>query len=103
MQAVIKIGSAQHRVAEGDVIDVNRLHEEKGSKIAIEQVLYFEDGTDIRIGQPFLKDVKVTAEVQKIFRGEKMVAFKFKKRKGYKRKVGHRQELSQLKIVKIVV
>ena len=103
MYAVIQIGSSQIKVAEGDTVHTDRQAQEVGKSITLDKVLMYANGTDIRVGQPFLKDVKVTAKIVKKFRGEKLIAFKFQKRKGYKRKVGHRQELSALNIVKIAV
>ena len=101
MYAVVQIGSSQIKVSEGDTIEANRLDQEAGKSITLDKVLMYANGSDIRVGQPFLKDVKVTAKVIQNFRGDKLIAFKFQKRKGYKRKVGHRQELSALNIVKI--
>ena len=101
MYAVVQIGSSQIKVSEGDTIEANRLDQEAGKSITLDKVLMYANGSDIRVGQPFLKDVKVTAKVLQNFRGDKLIAFKFQKRKGYKRKVGHRQELSAINIVKI--
>lgn len=103
MHAVIQIGSSQHKVTEGDLIDVNKVQESESKDFTIDKVLYYEDGADVRFGQPFLKGAKVTAKITKNFRGKKLVAFKFRRRKGYKKTIGHRQELTQLKIVKISV
>ena len=101
MYAVVQIGSSQIKVSEGDTIEANRLKDEAGKSITLDKVLMYANGSDVRVGKPFLTDVKVTAKVIRNFRGDKLIAFKFQKRKGYKRKVGHRQELSALSIVKI--
>ena len=63
MYAIIQIGSSQFKVSEGDVIDAHRLNEKEGKNITVDKVLLFAKGTDVRIGQPYLKDVKVTAKV----------------------------------------
>ena len=101
MHAIIQVGSAQHKVSEGDKIDTNRLPDEEGKNITLDQVLFFAKDNDIRIGQPFLKDVKVTALVLKHHLGEKLIAFKFRRRKNYAKKRGHRQQLTTLNITKI--
>lgn len=102
MYAVIELGSTQYRVKEGDLIETNRLEEKEGEDILLDKVLLFENGSDLRVGHPYLEDVKIKAKVLKHSRGEKVVAFKFRRRKNYHRKKGHRQELTQLNITKIV-
>ncbi len=101
MYAVVQVGSSQYKVSEGDLIESNRMDGEKGKNVTLDKVLLYANGSDIRIGQPFLKDVKVTAKVMDHTRGEKLIAFKFKRRKGYKKKKGHRQKLTVLNITKI--
>ena len=63
MYAIIQVGSSQYKVSEGDTINANRLKEEVGKNITVDKVLLFSKGSDVRIGQPYLKDVKVTAKV----------------------------------------
>ncbi len=101
MYAVVQVGSSQFKVAEGDVIDVDRINGEEGKKINIDQVLMFVNGADIRIGQPFLEDIKVSAKVVKHLLDAKVVAFKYRRRKDSSSKVGHRQRLTTLNITKI--
>ncbi|MDP2653804.1 MAG: 50S ribosomal protein L21 [Candidatus Omnitrophota bacterium] len=101
MFAVIQVGSNQYRIQEGDTIEANRLGEEKGKTLMIDKVLFFENGEDVRVGQPYLKDVKVTATVLGDTLDEKKIAFKFRRRKGYAKKKGHRQKLTALTITKI--
>ena len=91
--AVIQTGGKQYRVAEGDLIEVEKLD--------IEEVLLISDGTKVSIGTPLLKGAAVTAEVVEQFKDEKVIAFKFKRRKGYHRTVGHRRQLTRLKIKSI--
>lgn len=100
MYAVVEIGSLQYKVAEGETINASRLGEE-GKNITFDKVLFYANGNDIRVGQPYLKDVKVTAKVVKHLLDDKVIAFKFKKRKGIRNKKGHRQELAAFNITKI--
>jgi len=101
MYAVVEIGSFQYKVSEGDLIEVNRLDHQSGKTISLDQVLLYADGKDIRIGQPRLKDVKVKVRILDHSLDEKKIAFQYRRRKGYSRKVGHRQKLTALKIEKI--
>lgn len=101
MYAVVQIGGAQYKVAEGDVIRTNRLKDDEGSEITLDQVLVFSNGSEVHVGQPFLKDVKVTAKVQSHVAGSKVLAFKFRRRKDSSTLRGHRQKLTVLNILKI--
>jgi large subunit ribosomal protein L21 len=101
MFAIVQIGSAQFKVSEGDVITPNRLTADKGADMTLDKVLLYSNGEDIRIGQPFLNDVKVTASVVKNVLDEKVIAFKFRRRKRYSKIHGHRQKLTALNITKI--
>lgn len=98
--AIIQTGGKQYRVSEGDVIDVEKLDSETGSDAKIE-VLLFADGENVQIGAPVLDRASVTAEVVEQFKGDKVIAYKFKRRKGYHRTVGHRRQLTKLKIKSI--
>ena len=101
MYAVVKIGSYQYKVSEGDTIEVNRLEGEKEQSRTLDKVLLFSDGKDIRIGQPYLDDVKVTAKLIDDVLGAKTVAFKFRRRKSSAKKIGNREKLTALNITKI--
>ena len=101
MFAIVQLGSLQYKVSEGDVIESQLLDEEKGKSIALDQVLLFSNDSDVRVGRPFLKDVEVTAEVVRQHRGEKVLSFKYRRRKNSSWKKGHRQELTSLRITKI--
>jgi len=103
MYAVVQIGSTQYKVSEGDTIDAGRLKQGDGEDITLDKVLLFAKGTDVRVGQPYLTDVTVTARVVKQSLGEKIVAFKYRKRKNSATKVGHRQKQTVLNITKIAV
>lgn len=101
MYAVIQLGHSQYKISEGDRIEANRLEGEEGKSLTLDKVLLFASGKDIRIGQPFLKDVKVTAKVINHLKGEKKIAFKYRRRKDSSVKTGHRQSLTALNITKI--
>lgn len=101
MYAVVQVGATQFKISEGDIIDADRLPQEPGKNITLDKVLLFAKGADVRIGQPYVKDVKITAEVVKHSRGKKKVAFKFRRRKSSQKKIGHRQNLTVLNITKI--
>ena len=101
MYAVIQIGPAQYKVSEGDTIEINPISSEEGKSITVDDVLMYVDGSDVRVGQPFLKDIKVTAKVLKHTLGDKLIAFMYRKRKNSSRKKGHRQKMTTLNIIKI--
>jgi large subunit ribosomal protein L21 len=98
--AVIKTGGKQYRVAEGDLIDVELLDGEVGSSTSFSDVLFFVDGDKTKVGAD-LKGASVAAEVVSQFKGKKVIAFKYRRRKGYHRTVGHRRKLTRLKITGI--
>ena len=102
MKATIKTQGKQFSVSEGDVLIVNRYPKtEAGATIEIKEVLTAGEGDSFKVGNPFLPDALVTAKVLENKRGRKVIVFKKKKRKGYERKRGHRQELSVIKIESI--
>ncbi len=101
MYAVVQVGKDQFKVAEGDIINVDLLKEDSGKKLTLDKVLIFAKGSDIRIGQPTLTDVKVEAEVDKQVLGEKVIALKYRRRKDSATKTGHRKKFTALKITKI--
>src|SRR5262249_11399309 len=101
--AIIRTGGRQFRVAEGDTLDVDLLDAEPGKTSTFGDVLLFADGKDVTHGNPLLSGAKVTAEVLEQRKGEKVVAFKYKRRKGYHRTVGHRRKLTRVKIKTIEV
>jgi large subunit ribosomal protein L21 len=93
--AVIATGGKQYRVETGQTIEIERLKEEAGKEIALSTVLAFSDGSTLTVGAPYIAGAVVTLEIKEHFRGPKVVNFKKKRRKGYQRKVGHRQELTR--------
>lgn len=101
MFAVVQIGSAQFKISEGDLIDADRFQDDEGKVVTLDKVLVYANGSEVRIGRPFLKDVKVQAKVVRHLLDDKVIAFKYRKRKDSASKVGHRQRLTALSIEKI--
>ncbi len=101
MYAVIQTGGKQHRVAEGDTLKVEKLEAETGSTVEFDKVLMVADGDEVKIGTPYLDGGKVTAEVQALGRAKKVHILKFRRRKHYLKRQGHRQWYTQVKITGI--
>jgi large subunit ribosomal protein L21 len=101
--AIIKTGGRQYRVAEGETIDVDLIDVEAGKTATFSDVLLFADGDKLTHGEPLISGAKVTAEVLEQRKDKKVIAFKFKRRKGYHRTVGHRRKLTRVKIKSISV
>jgi large subunit ribosomal protein L21 len=101
MLAVIKTGGKQYVVKVGDTLQVEKLAFAAGQKVLFDQVLLIDDGAATEIGMPVLEKAVVKAEVVKIFRDEKILVFKKKRRKQYRRTRGHRQTLTEVKILAI--
>lgn len=99
--AVVATGGKQYRVAPGALLDVERLAGAPGEKLRLEEVLAVRRGETFQVGAPSVSGAAVEAEIVGQPRGRKVISFKFKRRKGYHRKVGHRQELTRLKILEI--
>jgi len=101
--AIIRTGGRQFRVAEGDTIDVDLLDVEVGKNTSFGDVLMFADGNNVTQGDPIISGAKVTAEVLEQRKDKKVIAFKYRRRKGYHRTVGHRRKLTRVKIKTIDV
>jgi len=101
--AIIRTGGRQFRVAEGEIVDVDLIDVEAGKTATFGDVLLFADGKDVTQGNPLISGAKVTAEVLEQRKDKKVVAFKYKRRKGYHRTVGHRRKLTRVKIKSISV
>ena len=101
MYAVIETGGKQYRVTAGDTLEVERLETEAGKPHTFDRVLLVSNDGKVTVGAPTLAGAKVVADVTQHLRGEKKIAFKMKRRKGYHRTVGHRQELTRVKITDI--
>ena len=101
MYAVIETGSKQYKVAKDDIILIEKLEAEEGKTLKIDNVLLVKEGNSIHVGSPYLKGAVVTCEVLAGVRGDKLIAYKYKKRKSEKKKIGHRQNLLKLRIKSI--
>lgn len=101
MYAVIKTGGKQYRVKEGDTFNIEKLEAEAGSEITFDDVLAVGEGESLRVGTPSVDGASVSAKVLKHGRLKKIIVFKFKRRKNYKRKRGHRQHFTRIQITKI--
>lgn len=98
MYAIVSINGVQTKVTPEAVLDVPRLSGEPGSQLTFDQVLVLADGDRIAVGQPTVKGAKVTAEVVEHLRGDKVRVFKFKRRREYRRRRGHRDALTRIKV-----
>lgn len=101
MYAIIETGGKQYRVTPGALLDVERLEGAVGERVRLEKVLAVRTETDFQVGRPVLSSAAVTAQIVKHPLGDKVINFKYKRRKGYHRKVGHRQDLTRLKVLEI--
>jgi len=101
MFAVIKTGAKQYKVAVGDVIKVEKLDGEAGTEISLDTVLMVGDEKGVKVGTPAVSGIIVTAEILEQARAAKVIVFKKKRRQGYRRKAGHRQEQTVLRVIGI--
>jgi len=101
MKAVVKTGGKQYTITEGDILRVEKLSGEVGATINLDEVLSVGEGADFRLGTPTVEGASVKAEIVAHGRGKKVIVFKKKRRKGYKKKQGHRQDYTGLKIQEI--
>mgnify|MGYP001498591739 CR=1 FL=1 len=101
MLAVVEIGKKQYLVEKGDSLEVQRLKEKEG-KIVFDKVLLLADDKKTKVGTPYLEKAKVEAQIEEEKKGKKIIVYKSKRRKKYRRKQGHRQIYTILKITRIV-
>ncbi len=101
MYAIIETGGKQYKVESGDVIDIERISTGSDSNFTFDKVLAIAGDKDLKVGDPYLKNASVSATLVDEFKDKKVVVFKMKRRKGYRRKQGHRQALSRVKILDI--
>ena len=101
MLAIIKTGGKQYLVSPGDKIQVEKLDVKEGKEIEFPEVLLLEKSKKLEIGTPFVKGAKVTAKFLGAVKGEKLIIFKYKPKKRYKRKIGHRQQFTEVEITGI--
>ena len=103
MYAIIKTGGKQYRISPGDVLRVERLPGERGDEVILDQVLLVTDGDAVQVGTPLVPNVTVRTEILRQGKGKKVLIFKKKRRKNYRRKQGHRQMFTALQIQEIIV
>jgi large subunit ribosomal protein L21 len=101
MYAVIRTGGKQYRVAAGETLRVEKLPASAGDKLTFDSLLFADDAGKIRVGNPLVSGIKVEAEVVEQGLGKKIILFKYKRRKSYRRKNGHRQPFTALRITAI--
>ncbi len=102
MYAVIENGGKQYKVEKGMVIEIDRMGGKPGDSVELDKVLMLVDGEKISIGKPYLANTRVSAEFLGEIKAKKVIAFKKKKRKDYKKKIGHRQKYDQVLIKNII-
>jgi len=103
MYAVLETGSKQYRVSAGDTLEIERLAIEAGQPVTFDRVLLVSSDGKVSVGSPTVANASVVADVVEHVRGEKKIAFKMKRRKGYHKTIGHRQELTVVKIKEIKI
>jgi large subunit ribosomal protein L21 len=101
--AIIKTGGKQYRVAPGDILRVERLPGERGDEVILDQVLLVAEGEQVQVGQPLVANAKVRGQIMRQGQGKKIIVFKKKRRKNYRRKQGHRQLFTALQVNEILV
>ena len=99
--AIIETGGKQYRVTQGATLEVELLGAEAGQDVVISDVLAYSDGQTLRIGKPFVDGAQVVLNIAELIRGEKVINFKKHRRKGYSRRMGHRQELAVVTVTSI--
>lgn len=103
MYAIIQTGGKQYRVAPGDILRVERLPGERGDEVILDRVLLITDGEEVKIGQPLVENATVRGQIVRQGQAKKILVFKKKRRKNYRRKQGHRQLYTALQIQEILV
>jgi len=98
MYAVVNTGGKQYKVQQGEILRVEKIPGEVGSPVKFERILMFSDGENVSIGQPVLENVAVEGHIVEQGRAKKIIVFKYKKRKRYRRKAGHRQDFTAVQI-----
>ncbi|MGQ9695594.1 MAG: 50S ribosomal protein L21 [Thermodesulfobacteriota bacterium] len=101
MYAIVRTGGKQYRISPGDKIRVEKIAGQVGQEIELKEVLIFSDGEKVLIGNPLLPNVKIVGQILGQQRAKKVIVFKMKRRKGYRKKQGHRQHFTTLQIKEI--
>ena len=103
MYAIVETGSKQYKVEKDDVISVEKLVAKVGQELRLDKVLFMKEGNSIHIGNPYLKGAGIVCEVLGYARQPKVIAYKYKRRKSEKKKIGHRQDVVKLKVKAIEI
>ena len=104
MYAIFKTGGKQYKVSPGDIVRVDKIEGDTGNEVIFKDVLMVvDDNKKIEVGKPILANAKVSALIDRQTKGEKIIVFKSRRRKGYKKKTGHRQMLTDVKIKEILI
>lgn len=101
MYAVIETGGKQYRVQEGDTVFVEKLHGEAGENVKLDKILLISANEELKVGKPYLEGASVEAEILEQGKAKKIIVFKYKSKKDYRKKQGHRQPYTKLKISSI--
>jgi large subunit ribosomal protein L21 len=102
MYAIVEAGGTQHKVAIGDVVKTQLLHEDEGSEVTFDNVLMVNKDGELKVGNPYVENAKVKAKVVENGRDKKVIIFKYKPKKDYRRKQGHRQPYTMIEITEII-
>jgi large subunit ribosomal protein L21 len=102
MHAVIQTGGKQYRVAPGESVLVEKLPGNPGDIVTFDRIILTSEGDQVSIGKPYLENAKVEGRITRQGKARKVIAFKFKRRKGYRKKIGHRQQFTQVKIENVL-
>ena len=101
MYAVIETGGKQYRVQEGDVLRIEKIEAEVGAKTVFDKVLLFSNGEELKVGNPYIEGAVVEATVEDQNKAKKIIVYKYKAKKNYRKKQGHRQPYTEVKIGKL--
>jgi len=101
MYALVEIQGKQYKAEEGALLKVDKIDKTAGDSLEFDSVLLVRDGEETKVGTPYVKGAKISATVEDQIRGKKVLVYKFKRRKGYRRKQGHRQQYSLIKVQNI--
>lgn len=103
MYAIVDTGGKQYKIREGEILRIEKIPGEIGSQVSFDRILMFSDGENVRIGRPLLDGVAVKGHIVEQGKAKKIIVFKYKRRKRYRRKLGHRQLYTAVKIDSIEV
>lgn len=101
MYVLVEIKGKQYKAEEGALLRVDKIEKEAGEELEFDSVLMVSDGDSTKVGQPYVEGAKISATLEEQVRDKKVLVYKFKRRKGYRRKQGHRQQYSLIKVQKI--